>query len=77
MFSMQLPDCFDNRRQAVAAQMGTVFVENRGLSLAFREQFQNAVDIRPAAATGELAVAEGSGAPFAEQVVALRMKFAA
>src|SRR5262249_31051690 len=49
-------------------------VEDRGLPLSLGQQFQHAANLGPGAAAGQLAVAEGPGASFAEQVVAVRIK---
>ena len=52
-------------------------VEDRRLPLALGEQFEHAAHVRPGAAAGQLAVAEGAGSAFAEEVVALRIERAA
>ena len=49
----------------------------RLLAFVLREDFEHANHVRPGAATGELAIAERAGAAFAEEVVALRLEFAA
>lgn len=42
----------DHGRQAVAAEMGTMFVENRRRSLAVHEQLENSLDIWSSGAAG-------------------------
>ncbi len=51
--------------------MRPVFVDDRRLAVAVGEDLQDAGDVGPGAARGELAVAERAGAPLAEEVVAL------
>src|SRR5262249_56795033 len=72
-----LPDRLDDGRQAVAAEVRPVVVQDRRLALALREQLQDAAHVRPGAAAGELAVAERAGAALAEEVVALGVERAA
>ena len=68
-------DRLDDGRQAVAAEVRAVVVEDgrlaRLLALALGEQFQHAQHVRPGAAAGQLAVGERAGAALAEEVVAL------
>ena len=68
-------DRLDDGRQAVAAEVRAVVVEDarlaRLLALALGEQLQHAQHVRPGAAAGQLAVGEGAGPALAEEVVAL------
>ncbi len=59
-----------DQRQAVRPEMRPVFVDDRRLAVAVGEDFQDTGDVGAGAARGELAVAEGAGPPFAEEVVA-------
>ena len=52
-------------------EMRPVFVDDRRLAVAVGEDLQHVGDVGARAARGELAVAEGAGAPLAEEVVAL------
>ena len=51
--------------------MRPVLVEDRRLAVALGEDFEDALDVGPGAAAGQLAVAERARPPFAEEVVAL------
>jgi hypothetical protein len=68
------PQGADDQGQAVGAEVRAVLVENRGLAVAVGQDLQDAPDVGPGAAAGQLAVAEGAGAPLAEEVVALRVQ---
>jgi hypothetical protein len=72
-----LPQRLDDGRQAVAAEMWAVLVQDRRLALALREEFQDALHVRSGTAGSQFAIAERAGAAFAEQVVALRVERAA
>src|SRR5437016_5017461 len=54
--------------------MGPIIVENRRLAFALGEKLEYAPHLRPGAAAGQLAVAKGAGAAFAEEVIAFRIK---
>jgi hypothetical protein len=66
-----LANCLHHRRQPVAAQVRSMFIENGGLALALGEQFKNPFDVRAGHSAGELAIAKGPRAAFAEKIVAL------
>src|SRR6266478_4149415 len=51
-----------------------MLVADRRLPSAFDQPLEHPVDVGPAHAAGELAIAERTGAPFAEQVIVLRVK---
>src|SRR5205823_3982289 len=57
----------DDQRQAVRAEVGTMLVDDRGTAVAVGEDLQDAEDVGPGAAAGQLAVAEGARAPLAEE----------
>ena len=57
--------------------MGALLVDDGGFAVAVGDQFQDALDVGAAGAAGELAVAEGACASFAEQVVAFGVESAA
>ncbi len=60
----------DDQRQPVRPEMRPVLVDDRRLAVTVGEDFQDAGHVGPGAARRELAVAEGAGPPFAEEVVA-------
>src|SRR5262249_36228860 len=66
-----------DRGEAVAAEMRAVIVDDRRLPLVLGEQLENAAHLGPGAAARQLAVAEGAGAPFAEEVIAVGLELAA
>src|SRR4029434_1799590 len=61
----------------IAAQMRAVVVDDGRLALAGGKELQYTAQLRPRAAAGQLAVAEGAGAAFAKQIVAFRIERAA
>ena len=68
------PECADNQRQAVGAQVRTLLVEDRRLAVAIGQDLEDLEDVGAGHARGELAVAESAGSPFAEEVIALRIE---
>ena len=61
----------DDQREAVRAQVRLGLVDDRRLAVAVGQDLQDPEDVGPGVPAGELAVAEGPRAPFAEEVVAL------
>src|SRR5437016_6030845 len=67
----------DEHRQAVAPQVRAMFVADLGLAAALDKPLEHPIDVGTAHAAGELAVAEGSGAPFSEQIIVFAIELAA
>src|SRR5271166_645499 len=59
----------DHGWQTIAAKVRALFVDDRVLSLALGEEFEDAANVGASAAIGQFAIAKSSGTAFAEQVV--------
>jgi hypothetical protein len=65
-----------DQRQAIAAQMRPLFVNQRRHAAAVDEPLQHPTDVRPAHPAGQLAVTECAGSALTEQVVIFGIVFA-
>src|SRR5262245_30211287 len=72
-----LPDRLHHRRQPIRTKMRAMLVSNSGSSLALSDDPQDFTDVGTARPAGKFAVAESSGTPFAKQIVALGVQWAA